>query len=112
MLEIDHGEARDIHEVRVEQNRIEWCGVECDGMGWNGMERFDSCWEFSDFSPKPPVSLTEKEKHLSNVFTRLKTQYHISIIPHKHALTFQSHEYCRVFVHNLVQLPHSLEKEY
>ena len=63
MLEIDHGEARDIHEVRVEQNRIEWCGVECDGMGrdgmgWNGMERFDSCWEFSDFSPRPPVSLT------------------------------------------------------
>ena len=112
MSEIDHGEARDIHEVRVEQNRIEWCGVECVGMGWNGMERVDSCWEFSDFSPKPPVSLTEKEKHLSNVFTRLKTQYHISIIPHKHALTFQSQEYCRVFVHNLVQLPHSLEKEY
>ena len=63
------------------------------------MERFDSCWEFSDFSPKPPVSLTEKEKHLSNVLTRLKTQYHISIIAHNHALTDQSHKYCRVFVH-------------
>lgn len=80
-------------------------------MEWNGMERFDSCWEFADFSPKPRVSLTEKEKHLSNVFTRLNTQYHISIIAHKHALTDQSYEYCRVFVHE-PQLSHSLEKEY